>query len=151
VKKAQAPATQTPDTGGSAPSTGGGGGATAPAPAPTTPKPPTTTVPAYSVDVRFGGSDGDLPRTTLARNEALPDDKDPLLVYMGVKDGGKTAVFMLSEDLKATGDGVCTPKDTCETIELKAGETEFFDVQTTDGSGEGTQFELDVVKIHKHA
>ena len=116
---------------------------------PTAPKPPTTTIPAYSIDVRFGSSsDGELPRQTLQRNEALPDENDPVLVYLGVKNGGKTAVFMLSEGLKPTGDGVCTPKDTCETIELQAGETEFFDLS---GDTDGTQFELDVVKIHKHA
>jgi hypothetical protein len=134
----QPSSSSTPTTGGTPVST-----------TPTTPKPATKTIPAYSIDVRFGGSsDGELPRQTLQRNEALPNEDEPILVYMGVKDGGKTAVFMLSEGLKPTGDGVCTPKDTCETIELKAGETEFFDLE---GDADGTQYQLDVVKIHKHA
>jgi hypothetical protein len=137
----------TPSTGGGSPSSGGGQAPVTPRP--TTPKTPTETIPAYSIDVRFGSSsDGELPRQTLQRNEALPDDNDPVLVYLGVKNGGKTAVFMLSEGLTPTGDGVCTPKDTCETIELKAGETEFFDLE---GDTDATQFQLDVVKIHEHA
>jgi hypothetical protein len=132
-------------TSGEAPSSGGG------IPAPTTPPAPaapTKTIPAYSIDVRFGSSsDSELPRRTVERDEALPNEDEPVLVYLGVKNGGKTAVFMLSEGLTATGDGTCTPKETCETIELQAGETEFFDLQ----GDENTQYQLDVVKIHKHA
>jgi hypothetical protein len=145
--KVEATPAATPATGEGQPSSGGGQAPVSTVP--TTPKPPTTTIPAYSIDVRFGASsDGEPPRQTLQRNEALPDENDPVLVYLGVKNGGKTAVFMLSEGLTPTGDGVCTPKDTCETIELQAGETEFFDLN---GDTDGTQFELDVVKIHKHA
>jgi hypothetical protein len=128
-----------------APSTGGG---TAAPTTPTAPKAPTETVPAYSIDVRFGSSsDTELPRQTLERDEALPDEDNPVLVYLGVKNGGKTAVFMLSEGLTATGDGKCTPKESCETVELQAGETEFFDIE----GDEAAQYELDIVKIHKHA
>jgi hypothetical protein len=142
--KVEATPAPAPATGDGQPSSGGGQPTV-----PTTPKPPTKTIPAYSIDVRFGASsDGEPPRQTLQRNEALPDENDPVLVYLGVKNGGKTAVFMLSEGLKPTGDGVCTPKDTCETIELQAGETEFFDLS---GDTDGTQFQLDVVKIHEHA
>jgi hypothetical protein len=107
-------------------------------------------VPAYSIDVRFGSSEGEIPRLTLRRDEALPNGDEPVLVYLGVKNGGKTAVFMVSEGLKATGDGTCKPNDSCETIELQPGETEFFD---DEGEGEagGTQYELDLIKIHQHA
>jgi hypothetical protein len=123
------------------------GGTSAPT-TPTTPAPATETVPAYSIDVRFGSSDGELPRLTLQRDEALPNEDEPVLVYLGVKNGGKTAVFMVSEGLTANGDGTCKPQVSCETIELQAGETEFFDVE---GDAAGTQYQLDLIKIHKHA
>src|SRR3954470_4528927 len=136
-----------PSAPGDAPANGGGG-ISAPT-APSAPPAPTKTVPAYSIVVRFGASaDLELSRKTLERNEALPDETDPALVYLGVKDGGKTAVFMVSEGLNAVGDGTCNPKVSCETIELKVGETEFFEGES---DADNTQFELDLVKIYKHA
>jgi hypothetical protein len=132
-----------------APATTGGGGTSVPTTptTPTAPAQPTTTVPAGSVALRWGASDGsDLPLLRLGRGEALPDDAG--IVFTGLKDNGKTAVFMLSEGLKAEGDGTCVPKTTCETIELKVGETEFFEYE---GDVDATQFELDLAKIYKHA
>jgi hypothetical protein len=130
-----------------APSTGSAGGTTAPTtPTPTVPAPPTTTVPAGSIAVRWGATDGsDLPLLRLGRGEALPEDAG--IVFTGLKDHGKTAVFMLGEGLKADGDGTCVPKETCETIELKVGETEFFEYE---GDVDNTQFELDLVKTYTH-
>jgi hypothetical protein len=149
VKKSKSPAAQKPETvSDDAPPASSGGGTPAPT-TPTVPAPPTKTVPAGSIVVGWGAADGiDLERKTLQRDEALPDADDPALVFTGLKDGGKTAVFMVSEGLKAFGDGTCVPKDTCETIELQAGDTEFFEYE---GDADATQFELDLVKIYKHA
>jgi hypothetical protein len=128
-----------------APATGSGGGSPAPT-TPTVPAEPTTTVPAGSIAVRWGASDGtELPRTTLQRDEELPGDSG--IVFTGLKNNGKTAVFMLGDGVKAEGDGTCNPKATCETIELNVGETEFFEWE---GDVDATQFELDLVKIYKH-
>jgi hypothetical protein len=123
-----------------------GGGTSGPT-TPTAPAAPTTTVPAGSIVVRFGADGGELPRKTLQRNEALEDSDGPILVFTGLKNNGKTAVFMVREGLKADGDGTCKPKVSCETIELQVGETEFFSYE---GDVDGTQFELDLVKIYKH-
>jgi len=125
---------------------GSGGGTSAPT-TPTAPAAPTTTVPAGSIVVSFGADGGELPRKTLRRNEALEDSDGPMLVFTGLKNNGKTAVFMVREGLKADGDGTCKPKVSCESIELQVGETEFF---SYDGDVDGTQFELDLVKIYKH-
>jgi hypothetical protein len=66
-----------------------------------------------------------------------------------MKDG-ETAVFLLSSDAKATGDGLCKPSPTnCQTIEMKAQDVEFFDV--TGGDGITTQYELDLTRIIKSA
>ncbi len=128
-----------PTTGGST-GTGGGGGTTKP-------KPPVTTKTAYSVSLHFGEAGAmhtirDIPRLT-----PLPSAVDPFFVFLGVKDDGRTAIFLVSSDAKATGDGACKPSDNdCETIELKAGDTEFFDLTTDTGV---QQFQMDVVSITK--
>jgi hypothetical protein len=123
----------------------GSGGASAPT-TPSVPKPPTVSVPAQSIVVRFGSSSGeDLPKTRLARNEALSTDDDtPVVVYLGAKNNGKTAIFMVSEGVKPVGDGKCVPEETCEKLELNVGETEFFQLGDS-------EWEVDLVKIYKHA
>ncbi len=77
----------------------------------------------------------------------LPSSSSPFFVFLGVKDDGKTLVFLVSSDAKATGDGTCKPSKTnCETIELKVGDTEFFDL-TTDAGVE--QYQMDIIKLSK--
>jgi hypothetical protein len=56
-------------------------------------------------------------------------------------------VFLLSSDATATGDGHCKPSaKSCQTIEVKQGDTEFFD-RTVDG--QDIQYQLDVVRVFK--
>jgi hypothetical protein len=104
------------------------------------------------IDVRFGKPTGTL-RTyvDLPRLSALPSATDPVAIFLGfrlskgTKLDLKTAVFMLSSDVHAQGDGRCvpSPKD-CEGIELQEGETELLDVAANDGKV--TQYELDYVR-----
>jgi hypothetical protein len=157
--KADATATPTPTATPDASGAGSGGSSTPPDTIPATPKP---TYPLYSLRVRFGKTDdATVPATrTLPRLAALPDADAPVLVYLGLEDGNKTAVFMVSGASTAQGDGKCDPdpKD-CETLRLKVGQTEFIDVTGT-GTGattpDGTpaadstdaQYELDLEAIH---
>jgi hypothetical protein len=141
---ASATATPTPEPSSPAPSS---------TPAPTTPTPPVSSAPAPaplrvvyakdSLSVRFGPTSADPIARTLNRRHALPSTFNPLLVYMGLEDNGKTAVFMVGSDVtKLEGDGRCEPDlATCDTLRLKAGETEFV-------STNSAQYELDLVKIH---
>ena len=108
---------------------GRGGGSTAPSvPTPTEPSPPKP--PAGSITVRFGeAASEELPSGWLAKLEPLPDDEEPLLVFMGLTKNGKQAKFLVDASLTPTGDGTCKPHPaSCETVLLSRGETEFFDV-----------------------
>ena len=117
------------------------------APAPT----PTATVPQYSIKVRFGAvtDTSDLTAKTVERLTVLPDEEAPVLIYQGVEDGGKVAVFELTGVVDAQGDGKCepTPED-CQYLKLRAGETEFITVTET-GTEADAQYQLDLVKIYK--
>lgn len=118
------------NTGGSG--TGGGGK-----------KPVYTTATVDATLTRAGGR----PRTYrgLQRLTPLPSSLDPILVFLGVLQDGRTAVFLVSSDAKAQGDGRCKPsRSTCQTVQLKAGQTEFFDLETTNGT---VQYELDLIRI----
>jgi hypothetical protein len=103
---------------------------------------------SYRVDLRFG-QDGDLERRNdVARLSPLPSAEDPFFVFMGVLADGETALFLVSSDAEATGDGTCKPSpENCERIEMQAGQTEFFDVTTPDGAT--VQYQLDLVRVSR--
>lgn len=133
-----------PSSGGGTPSTG------TPLPTtPATPAPKPKTYAMYSLSVRFGSTDADLTKSTLPRMKALPSSEQPLLIYLGLLADHKTAVFLLDASATAQGDGECHPTpESCETIRLRAGETEFIDVVDESGNS-SAQFQLDLLKIHK--
>jgi hypothetical protein len=102
----------------------------------------------YHLTLKFGRSDGEQKTyKDVARLSPLPSADNPFFVYTGVLKDGKTAVFLLSSDATATGDGHCKPSSkSCQTIEVKQGDTEFFD-RTVDG--EDIQYQLDIVRVFR--
>jgi len=140
----------TPTTGTTTPTTVTGGGDYAGTPAPPVVAPRKPTYPADSIIVRFGDATSDeLPKGVLEKLSPLPDDEEPLLVYMGLTKKGKKAVFLVDAALTPTGDGTCKPHpSSCETVELSRGETEFFDVVDPETGRVGSQYQLDLVAIN---
>ncbi len=140
--------------GGDPTSSGTTGGATPPAttpPATGTPaEPPKLSYELYSLTVRFSDSSAEsLDKLNLPRLKPLPSAEDPILVYLGVAKDEKTAVFIVDANVEPQGDGICKPSPAnCETIHLRQGDTEFFDV--TDENGEVTaQYQLDLLNIKR--
>jgi hypothetical protein len=128
------------DPGGS----GGTGGSDKP-----TPKPAADPLDVYHLSLRFGRAEAAHLTTyhDVARLSPLPTADNPFFVYTGVLKDGKTAVFLLSSDATATGDGHCNPSPkVCQTIEVKEGDTEFFDLTV---NGQAVQYQLDVVRVFK--
>jgi hypothetical protein len=106
----------------------------------------TTVTDVWRVDLRFGDAGNQKVRHDVPRLTPLPSATDPFFIFLGVLKDHKTAVFMISSDATTTGDGKCTPNPTqCDTIEMKAGDTEFFDV--AQGNAGVMQYELDLIKI----
>jgi hypothetical protein len=102
----------------------------------------------YKLTVKFGDP-GATKTKTLYSLSPLPDSADPFVVFLGVQADGKTAVFLVSTDAKATGDGICQPSETdCQKVEMIKGDTELFDV--ADGTGSAVkQYELKLVSVKK--
>lgn len=105
-----------------------------------------TSTTAVSVTLRFGEAGKLVTMKNISAYTPLPSRDEPFFVFLGLrKDDPKVAVFLVSSDAKATGDGVCRPDaTTCDTIDLHVGDTEFFDL---DGSGGAKQYQLDLVKV----
>jgi hypothetical protein len=136
-----APATTPSTGGGSTPSTGGGT-----TPAKSKPKSDATAEDTYHVTLKFGEAGSEKTYKNVARLTPLPSSTNPFFVFLGLKDDGKTAVFLISADAVPSGDGVCRPNaENCETVELKKGDVEFFDLQT--GTAGVVQYQLDLNSI----
>jgi hypothetical protein len=141
-------------SGGSPAPSGGGGTPGAPAPGPVVTPPKKKTYPGDSLTVRFASGDAaGAPKSVLQVGQGLPVDTaadgQPLLVYLGLGKGGKEALFLVDAAVVADGDGHCDGDGgaTCETLHLRAGETEFLDV--TDDTGAVTaKFQLDLLSLH---
>jgi hypothetical protein len=106
---------------GSSPSGGSTGGTGAGAGAYVGPK---TAYYAYRADVRFGGPDKEKTSKQLPAFSLLGDDKEPAVMFMGVTDDHKSAVFAVdTARFEATGEHDCKPSaDRCEFIYLTADE-----------------------------
>ncbi len=134
-----------------------GAGSTAPASAPSgkdEPEPAQSAAPeadprdAYVAVVRLGVSGSKRPLKRIARLSPLPSADNPALVYLGVSKADDSAVLLLSQDVKASGDGVCRPsKASCESIELAPGDEALLEV--TGAGGATRTYQFDLVRIEK--
>jgi hypothetical protein len=157
VKKPKKKKTKAADKADTQDKTGGTTAPTSPStgvpttPVPVAPAPVKKTYAPGTLIVRFGDPTGELDRMALSKLGALPKDDEevgPLLVYTGLTDHGKKAVFLVDASLEPTGDGTCEPHPSnCETVELSEGETEFFDVIDPETGEVAAQYELDLIDI----
>jgi hypothetical protein len=104
---------------------------------PTTPSAPAATTKTfyyhYTVDVSFGKT-GNEDDKTLSEFRSLPGSDNPVIVFMGVKNDGKTAVFLVSAKATTTGDGKCSPSDTqCTFLYMKKGDKQTIETVESDG------------------
>ena len=76
----------------------------------------------FTVDVRFGQTGHVHSYNGVRQLDLLPPSKRPILVFMGAKDGGKTAVFFNPSALRATGEGKCVAG--CEFLYMKKDQEE---------------------------
>jgi hypothetical protein len=79
----------------------------------------------------------------LKRQQALPSAKQPLVVFRGVRAGGKSAIFTLVGEALLRGAAACVPGPTqCDAISLKPGQTEELEFLKPDGTVVSYQLRL---------
>lgn len=146
------------NTGGSAPV------ATKPIPAPGSSTAPTTNVApkhrhagltptqSYRLALSLTSQGGNLDAIeSLKRLSGLPSDDQPLLVYLGVLEGGHNALFVVQPGTVVNGPGACTPGPTdCEILSLAPGQIENLAVSTGGGDSEVALFAVTTIKIDSH-
>jgi hypothetical protein len=98
----------------------------------------------YTADVRFG-KEGNLDRKTLSEFRALPSSQDPVVVFMGVRQDGETAIFLVSGSSSTTGEGNCQPDDTCTFLYMKKDDKQRF--ESVNAENEVVTYELVLLDI----
>ncbi|HTQ68685.1 MAG TPA: hypothetical protein VMI13_08330 [Solirubrobacteraceae bacterium] len=108
----------------------------------------------YQVSVLFGEITGSTPSENglkpyenLALLTPLPSKAEPLVVFRGVTNGGKTATFTVASETILSGPGKCLPSALeCQAIQLKAGQNEQLQYLPA-GSQSVQSYELRLVSI----
>lgn len=121
--------------GGNTGSTGGGGG-TGSTPAPTVQY-------RYVVDVTFSANGHSRKIKGLERLDMLPNENNPLLLFLGVSANAGNAVFLVDSTLKAAGEGKCKPKPSeCAFLYIGAGSEHAF----TNENGDSYEIRIDEIR-----
>ncbi|HUA44807.1 MAG TPA: hypothetical protein VMA77_06250 [Solirubrobacteraceae bacterium] len=130
--------------------------ATTPSPAPTTPPKPApaglTATQSYEVSLAITTPGGGLNTIDpLQRLSILPNQKQPLLLELGVLQGGKQVVFAVEPGAVVSGPGACTPGPIdCEILTLSPGQTEGVSQQTSTGSTPVALFAVNSISAANH-
>jgi hypothetical protein len=137
----------------------------APASTPTTPTTPVTPKPApapapsgltakqsYQVSLAITTSGGGLNTIDpLQRLSLLPSPQHPLLVELGVLQGGKRVLFAVQLGAAVSGPGTCIPGPIdCEVIALSPGQTGGLSKQTPSGPSGVAQFSVNSITAVDH-
>jgi hypothetical protein len=122
--------------GGTTGTTGGGGGGTGSKPAPTVQY-------RYVVDVTFSANGRTRKIKGLERLDMLPNENNPLLLFLGVSANAGNAVFLVDSTLKAAGEGTCKPKPSeCAFLYIGAGSEHAF----TNENGDSYELKIDEIR-----
>ena len=111
----------------------------------------TTTYYVDAVDLTFGAV-GQRARTyrDVARLSPFPSARNPLIVYLGLKNDRQTAVFLVSSAVTPYGLGTCVPSPTnCDFLDLKVGQPEALLVVDTLNNVAQYQFEVSAIHLHQ--
>jgi hypothetical protein len=104
----------------------------------------------YVVTAKFGEEGKKQKDKKLTALRSLPDSDNAVIVFLGVRSDGKTAVFLMSSSATTTGDGSCVPSDDeCSFLYMKKNDTQT--IEAVSSSGEVTTYELKLVNIKLEA
>jgi hypothetical protein len=106
----------------------------------------------YQVSLAITTKDGGLNTIDpLQRLSVIPNPQQPLLVELGVLQGGKQVLFAVEPGAAVGGPGTCTPGPIdCEVLSLAPGQTEGVSQQTATGSTPVALFSVNSISAVDH-
>jgi hypothetical protein len=110
---------------------GGGGGGT------------TTQEFTYVLDITFWANGHKRTIKGMEKLDILPNEANPLLIFMGVTDGAGNAVFLVDSTLDTAGEGKCSPSASeCAFVYMGAGNEQEF----TNEDGDSYRMRIDEIR-----
>lgn len=111
-----------------------------------------TSTQSYEIGLSLTSQGGNLDEIeSLERLGGLPSENQPLLVYLGVLEGGKDALFVVQPGTVVSGPGACTPGPTdCEILSLAPGQIENLAVSAAGGDSEVALFAVTAIRVDDH-
>jgi hypothetical protein len=104
---------------------------------------PKTTEFTYVLDVTFWNTGHKRVIKGMEKLDVLPNQVNPLLIFMGVSSGGGNAVFLVDATLQTTGEGKCKPSHAdCAFLYLGAGAEQEF----TNEDGDSYRLRIDQIR-----
>jgi hypothetical protein len=86
------------------------------------------------------------------RLSVLPSNQQPLLIELGVLQGGHSVMFVVQPGTRVSGPGTCTPGPIdCEILSLGQDQTEALSWQSPTGVVSVAQFAVTAIKVDTHA
>jgi hypothetical protein len=125
-------------------------------PAPTTPPKPApatlTATESYHVSLAITAANGNLNTIDpLERLSILPSEQQPMLIDLGVLQGGKSVMFVVEPGTVVSGAGTCTPGPIdCEILTLKPGQTAGISKGTSSGSTPVALLAVNSISFDQH-
>jgi hypothetical protein len=102
-----------------------------------------TTEFTYVLDVTFWQNGHRRQIKGMEKLDVLPTRLNPLLIFMGVTDGGGNSVFLVDATLETTGEGKCKPnRSDCAFLYLGAGSEQEF----TNEDGDSYRLRIDQIR-----
>jgi hypothetical protein len=103
----------------------------------------TTTQYTYVIDVTFSANGRTRKLKGMERLDMLPNEGNPLLLFLGAESSGDNAVFLVDSTLKAAGEGHCEPSAAeCGFLHIGAGSEHEF----TNESGDSYTLRIDEIR-----
>jgi hypothetical protein len=102
----------------------------------------------FQVNVKFGPIGEEKTKKGLKALEVLPDERNPVVVFMGMKDDGRTALFMiLDPGIEASGEGECSPSpERCSFVALTTAENQD---EVFLNSSRGEDYSLQLTRVER--
>jgi hypothetical protein len=125
-------------------------------PAPTTPPKPApatlTATQSYHVSLALTAANGNLNTIDpLERLSILPSEQQPMLIDLGVLQGGKSVMFVVEPGTVVSGAGTCTPGPIdCEILTLKPGQTAGISKETSSGNTAVGLLAVNSITVDQH-
>jgi len=99
----------------------------------------------YVAKVKFGRIDK-AKEETVTPAEFMPSESNPVLLFLGADETGKDAMFLVSAEATARGDGTCVPSESnCQIVRMSKGDIQFFEVALS--AETVVTYELELVDI----